>query len=483
MKKKYNIPLNFKERNNSKISLISSIAVLAVLFLIFNQIDYSLVRKPEKEAAEAAAIQKKKAEEEAAKPAVSKATILAVGDNLYHTSLMESGQYESGQWDYKHVYANLKNQIQAADLAIVNQETVFTTDHGSISSYPAFATPTEVGDALVDAGFDIVTSATNHIDDFGYDNLAQTLEFWKNNYPDITLLGIHDSQEDADAVKVREVNGIKIAFLNYTYGTNSGNAAIEDKPYMIYIFDKDKVAADIQKAKKLSDCIIVCAHWGAENETMPNEYEKQWTAFLLEQGVDVVIGGNPHVLQPYGRIFDDSGNSMLVYYSLGNFVTGQESLNKLLGGMASFTIQKTVKDGVENVEILTPELTPVVMHYDTANGEFGPYLLDDYTETLASSHSVRDIIGEEFSLSNLKNKFDEIMSMNVKPSTGTNLLNVKFDWDGNMVDKASGDIVEDTESIQAWQYYEQLNSGESDQTDSSEDSGSYEDSGEGDYSE
>ena len=210
---------------------------------------------------------------------------------------------------------------------------------------------------------------------------------------------------------------------------------------------------------------------------MPNEYEKQWTAFLLEQGVDVVIGGNPHVLQPYGRIFDDSGNSMLVYYSLGNFVTGQESLNKLLGGMASFTVQKTVKDGVENVEILTPELTPVVMHYDTANGEFGPYLLDDYTETLASSHSVRDIIGEEFSLSNLKNKFDEIMSMNVKPSTGTNLLNVKFDWDGNMVDKSSGDIVEDTESIQAWQYYEQLNSGESDQTDSSEDSG------EGDYSE
>lgn len=476
MKKKNNIPLNFKERNHSKISLISSVAVLIVLFLIFNQIDYSLFRKPEKEAAEAAAAAQKQAEEDAAKPVITKASILAVGDNLYHTSLLESGQYESGAWDYKHVYANIKDQIQAADLAIVNQDTVFTTDHEGISSYPAFATPTEVGDALVDAGFDVVTSATNNIDDYGYENLSQTLDFWKNNYPDITLLGIHESQEDANSIHVKEVNGIKIAFLNYTYGTNSGNAALEDKTYMIDIFDKDKVASDIQKAKQMSDCIILCAHWGTEDETMPNEYEKQWAAFLLEQGVDVVLGTNPHVLQPYGRVFDDFGNSMLIYYSLGNFVTGQESLNKLLGGMATFTIQKTVQDGITSVEILTPELTPLVMHYDTANGEFGPYLLDTYTESLASSHSVREILGEEFTLSNLKSKFDEIMSMNVKPSTGTNLLNVKFDWDRNMIDKTSNAIVEDTESIQAWEYYSQINPGDSGASDNS---GSYDNS---DYS-
>lgn len=464
MKKKYNIPLNFKERSNSKISLICSIAVLLVLFLIFNQIDYSLVRKPAKEAAKAAELAEKKAQEEAGKPKISTANILAVGDNLYHSSLLESGRRESGSWDYTAIYSNLTNEIHNADLAIVNQESAFTTDHEAISSYPAFATPTEVGDALVDAGFDVVTSATNHIDDYGYDNLAQTLEFWRTAHPETTVLGIHETEDDVTDIRVKEVNGIKIAFLNYTYGTNSGNAALEDKTFMIDIFDKNKVATDIQKAKRMSDCVIVSAHWGTENETMPNEYEKQWAAFLLEQGVDVVLGTNPHVLQPYGRIFDDAGNSMLIYYSLGNFVTGQESLNKLLGGMATFTIQKTVLDGVESIEILDPQLKPLVMHYDTSNGEFGPYLLDKYTEELASKHSVRDIIGDEFTLSNLKDKFDEIMSMNVKPSTGTNLLNVKFDWDGNMIDKTSNEIVEDTESIQAWEYYSQMGDGNADGT-------------------
>lgn len=401
-------------------------------------------------------------------PVVSTVDILAVGDNLYHSSLMESGQYESGQWNYDHIYANVLNEIQAADIAMINQETAFTADHGTISSYPSFATPTEVGDAVVKAGFDVIESATNHVDDYGYENMAQSLEFWRTNHPDTTILGLHETREDADTIRVKEVNGIKIAFLNYTYGTNGAGAG-EGKEYMIDYFDKDKVAADIQKAKELSDCVIVGAHWGTEDKTMPNEYQKQWAAFLLRQGVDVVLGSNPHVLQPYGRLSDDQGNSMLIFYSLGNFVTGQESLNKLLGGMAKFTVQKTTFEGVTTVDILEPELEPVVMHYSYENGEYGPYMLRNYTDELASQHSVRDILGEEFSLENLKKKFDEIMDMNVKPSTGTNLLNVKFDWDGNMIDKTSGDIVEDTETIEAWQYYEQSNSGD----DGSDDSGDY----------
>lgn len=456
--KNINIPLNYKERSNSKISFICSVVVLVILFLIFNQLDYSLVRKPQKDAEEAAAIAQKEAEEQANKPVISTADIIAVGDNLYHSSLLESGQYESGIWNYDHIYANVLDEIQSADIAIINQETAFTNNHDAISSYPTFATPTEVGDAVVAAGFDVIESATNHVDDYGYDNMAQTLEFWRTKHPETTIIGLHETQEDADTIKVKEVNGIKIAFLNYTYGTNSAGAG-EGKEFMIDIFNKDKIAADIQKAKELSDCVIFSAHWGTEDETMPNEYEKQWAAFLLQQGVDVVIGGNPHVLQPYGYLSDDQGNNMLIFYSLGNFVTGQESLNKLLGGMAKFTIQKSTYQGETTVEILSPELKPTVMHYNYESGDFGPYMLEDYTEELASQHSVRDIIGEEFSLNNLKSKFNEIMSMNVKPSMGTKLLNVKFDWDGNMIDKTSGNIIEDTESIQAWEYYEQLNAG------------------------
>ena len=142
----------------------------------------------------------------------------------------------------------------------------------------------------------------------------------------------------------------------------------------------------------------------------------------------------------------------MVFYSLGNFVSTQEELPELLEGMAGFTIQKSTLNGESTIEILSPEIRPMVMHYNYNTNEYGPYMLEDYTEDLASQHSVRDVLGDEFTLAALQAKFQEIMSMNVKPSTNTNLLNVKFDWEGNMIDKTTGDVVEDTESIHSWEY-------------------------------
>ena len=135
--------------------------------------------------------------------------------------------------------------------------------------------------------------------------------------------------------------------------------------------------------------------------------------------------------------------------------------------MASFTIQKSTLNGKSTIQILSPTVKPMVMHYNHDSGEYGPYMLDDYTEELAASHSVRNLIGDEFTLENLKAKFKEIMSMNVKPSTNTNLLNVKFDWEGNMIDKTTGNVVEDTESIHSWEYLADT-AGGSDSSDSSD---------------
>ena len=185
MKRNENIPLNFKERMNSKISLICSIAVLAVLCLFFHQLDYQVIQKPAIEAERKAKLEKEKAEKAARTPVVTTASVIAVGDNLYHQSLIDSGKNDSGEWNYDHIYQNVLDEIQSADIAMIDQETVFTTDHDAVSSYPSFATPTEVGDAIIKAGFDVVESATNHIDDYGYDYMAQTFEFWRTNYPDI----------------------------------------------------------------------------------------------------------------------------------------------------------------------------------------------------------------------------------------------------------------------------------------------------------
>ena len=204
----------------------------------------------------------------------------------------------------------------------------------------------------------------------------------------------------------------------------------------------------------------------------------------MEQGVNVIIGGHPHVLQPYGRLTDDKGNETVVFYSLGNFVSTQQKLEELLGGMAKFTIQKTVQNGKTSIEILTPTVEPLVMHYNSDSGEFGPYMLSDYTEELAAQNGVQKYIGSDvFTLDNLKKKFNEIMSMNVTPSTGTNLLDVTIDTDLNMID-SSGNVVEDTDSVTAEQYYadkgidissESFNSADNNSGDSEDTSGDSDD--------
>ena len=458
MKKRDDLPLNYKERLNSRTSFLVSAAVLVVLCLIFNQMDYAMIRQPAAQAKKAAEAQKQKEKENTVAAAeTTTATVLAVGDNLVQPSLLSSGQSESGAWNYD-----------------------------AVSGTAPYATPTEIGDALVNAGFNVVTSATALIDDNGTSMLDETLNYWNTLQPDVTLVGIHDSQTSS-APKIVEINGIKIAFLDYTFpsyssqsdssqdseedtegtDTASADSSTASSGSMIDTFNTTAVAAAIQTARASADCVIFSANWGKTEEPMPTEYEKEWANFLMEQGVDVVIGTNPNVLQPYGYLTDDAGHNMLIYYSLGNFVTGQETLKQLLGGMATFTIQKTVEGDQTTIEIQDAALTPLVMHYSYDNKEYRPYKLSEYTDALASAHSVRESIGDEFTLENLQTKYDEIMSMNVTPSTKTTLLDVTFDSDGNMYD-ASGNYVEDTDSITSSQYYQNLSSSGDSSEDSSE---------------
>ena len=473
MKKNENVPLNFREKSISRISFYVSIGVLAVLFLIFNQIDYNMIRKPAQQAQKEAQAKKEQEQKEAeTAPEVTTASVIAVGDNLVQPSLLNSGKYESGAWNYDHVYTNFTTMLQNADIAMVNQETPFTDSHDSVSGTAPYATPTEIGDALVKAGFNVITSATQLIDDNGSTMLTQTLDYWKNQHPDTMVSGIHDTTDNG-GTNILEINGIKIAFLNYTFPSSAVSEESGDTG-MVNTFDSQSVADAIKTAKSSADCVIFSANWGKTEEPMPTEYEKEWANFLMKQGVDVVIGTHPNVLQPYGYLTDDEGHNMLIYYSLGNFVSGQETLKQLLGGMAGFTIEKTVTGDQTSVKIRNGALTPLVMHYSYEDGEYQPYLLSDYTDELASRHSVRDIIGDEFTLENLQTKYDEIMSMNATPSTKTTLLDVTFDSDGNMLDE-SGNMVTDTDSITSSQYYQNLSSAEnnegSNDGDSDSDSG------------
>ena len=454
--KRENTPLNIIERENSRISLICSVVTLVALAVILRLLSYQIIEKPKLEGEQAQERAVTLTETEAAAPVRSTATVVAVGDNLFHSSVYESGRAADDSLNYDHLYVHVKDLIQAADLAIVDEETMFTDDRDLHSFYPLFATPTEAGDALVEAGFDVVECATNHADDYGTPLIEETLNFWRTQHPEITVLGIHDSPEDAEKIKVREVNGIRIAFLDYTYGTNSGGPP-SDAPYVLDSFGEgsSRVASMVKKAREQADCVIFIAHWGMEGEAMPTEYEKQWATFLMKQGVDVLIGGHPHILQPCGRLADNAGHDMVIFYSLGNFISAQINLEELLEGMACFTIQKTEENGNVSIEILDPVVKPMVMHYDLYAEDkknMSVYMLEDYTDELALQHSDNGYLNGLLTVKNLGRKFQEIMSINVMPSSGTELLDVYFGGDGEMYD-AYGGYVEDTASITEYQYY------------------------------
>ncbi len=437
--KKNNIPLNFTEKNNSRVSLIASIATLLILCLLIHTIDKSFALTQAEASAKEAAQQEAELLKE--KTVTTSATILAAGDNFYGENLLNVGKSDNEDWNYDEIYNQISTKISSADLSIVQQPTIFTDDHDMMSGTDPYATCEEVADSLVNAGFDVIASAGSHSDDYGVTYINQTVDYWNNNHPDITLLGLHKTQQDADTIQVREVNGIKIAFLNYSYGSNY-DALPEESSFMVDYFQKDKVASDIQKAKELSDCIIVMAQWGGDGNAVPTEYQKQWTQFLLSQGVKVVIGGHPHVLQPYETLRDDQGNEMLVYYSLGNFASSATASPELLGGLAEFTFEKTEVDGeVQEMKVTASTLTPTVMHYNAGEDVYQVMLLSDYTDELASAHSVQSLDDAgTFSVNTLNTLFDHITSQNVTASTNTDLLDMTCKADGSMV-KTDGTVV------------------------------------------
>ena len=312
---------------------------------------------------------------------------------------------ESGDWNYDAIYQPVKADVEAADLALVTQETVFVENRDDISGYPSFGTPPEFGDALVDTGFDVVAHATNHILDKGTDSIEYTMKWWKEKHPEIPILGIHQDQEDAEHITVVQCKALKLAMLDYTYGLNDIPLA-EDKSYMVDVFDQEKARADIRKAREEADVVIVVMHVGEEYVQDVDEQTRQWVDLFLEEDVDIVIGSHPHVIRTMETLTGEDGHKMLVYYSLGNFTSTQNDLPSLLGAMAKITIKKDVKTGA--IQIPEHEFIPLLMHYNHDSRTYGIYKLNDYTQELADQHTANERNPGEFSISYYKELFEQI---------------------------------------------------------------------------
>ncbi len=344
-------------------------------------------------------------------PEIVTVELVAVGDNLIHEGLYKTGMNAEGEWNYDHVYAPVKDEIEGADLAVINQETIFIKDRNKISAYPRFGSPPEIGTSLVNMGFDVILHASNHTVDKGREGVWDTLNFWKEEHPEITVLGINESEEEQNTIDVVECNGIRFAMLNYTYGLN-GLPMPEGEPFLVNLLDKEKVAADIAKAKECSDMIIAFCHMGDEYVYEPSIYARDWVEFLLEQGVDISINAHPHVVEPYEVLIREDGHEMLVYYSLGNFVSTQDRVPRLLGGMAKVTIQMTVDKEEKYFSITDYTLEPLVAHWNYRTMEFGVYMLEDYTNEQAEKHGIHRASGEPFSVEILWDLFNGIVGDN-----------------------------------------------------------------------
>lgn len=389
------------QKNMLKMGCIGAAAVLVLGVGIFAGMKIRASKKTE-EAREKARQEKLALEKEQEAYTVD---LLAVGDNIAHRAIRESGQKKNGEWNYDHIYQYVKEDVEKADLALVTQETVFVEDRNDVSGYPSFGTPVEFGDALVDTGFDVVAHATNHILDKGTESIEYTLDWWEKQHPKTEILGIHDSEKSAEEIPVVTCKKMKLAMLDYTYGLN-GIELPDNKEYLTDVFDKEKAREDIRKAKEMADAVIVVMHVGEEYNQDVDAETQEWVDVFLEEGVDIVIGSHPHVVRTMETLTREDGHKMLVYYSLGNFTSTQEDLPSLMGAMAKITIKKDIKTG--EIQIPKQEFIPLLMYYDRENPAAAIYKLEDYPSELVKKHSAYKKNPQEFSLEYYQKLFEEI---------------------------------------------------------------------------
>ena len=290
-------------------------------------------------------------------------SLIMAGDNLINDKLYNAAKKDDGSYDFKSMYSYIKDIVKNYDLAYYNQETILGGSEIGVSSYPAFNSPYEVGDATIDTGFNLVSLATNHTLDRGEKAIINSLNYW-NNKSNVLTSGSYLSNNDRNKVNIKEVNNITYTMLNYTYGTN-GIKVPEGKKYLVNIWPctgnnpdndtkyqeyKEVVKEDILRVRDKVDLLIVAMHFGVEYTHVPTKYQIDMAEFLSSLGVDIIIGTHPHVIMPITYI-----NDTLVIYSLGNFLSAQDTnndYNTTVGLLSSIKITKSIdKDNNSSIKL------------------------------------------------------------------------------------------------------------------------------------
>ena len=288
------------------------------------------------------------------------------GDIMCHNTIYKDAfDSSNNSYDFSYIFDDVKYNIQTADIAVGNLETTFAGSSKGYSSYPTFNTPENLAYTLKKIGFDVLTTANNHCYDSGYSGIESTINYLDD--ADISHTGTYKSQEEQNQILIKNVKGIKIAFLIFTYGTN-GIKVPNDKAYSVNLIDKNLILNQLSLAKDQDpDMICVSMHWGIEYQTSPNSEQKDLADFLFKNGADLIIGNHPHVLQSMEKrditLDDGSHKDGFVVYSLGNFLADQ---NKNYTRNSAILNLNITKDSDDKIKINSATYTPTYIYKDTS---------------------------------------------------------------------------------------------------------------------
>ncbi|MGM0214439.1 CapA family protein [Enterococcus sp. AZ109] len=349
-----------------------------------------------------------KAEESDSQPV--EISFSAVGDNLIHDYIYEKNQNADGTYNFDYMYEPTRYLTSDADISYINLETICGGEELGLSGYPSFNGPTEILDAVNNAGFNWLAAASNHTMDRGEAGIVNQLTYLEKNYPDTMVTGSQKSAKE-DRLKVQNINGVKVGFTTYTYGLN-GYTIPEGKDYLVNLIDEDLIKKDMKELNKISDVQVVSMHWGQEYQFVQDEEQEQLAQMLSDAGVDVIVGGHPHVIQPVDYVTGSGGNETLVIYSLGNFLSSQAESDQMLGGMARWKINydKTTDEVSFKDVAFWPTITYIGDNYQT----YEVYALKDYTNKLANQHMIHVYGGQDMSREYFIERVNEIMNDKVE---------------------------------------------------------------------
>lgn len=395
------------KKGNKKLLLILFIILLIFIIFIFNKYNKNANTNTENNSTETT-LSNKNTKQDTAEPITF--TLTSLGDTLCHnTQYWDAYNSKTDEYDFSYVYEDIKNYTLSSDITIGSLETTFAGKEKGYSNYPTFNTPDSLATALKDIGVDVVSLAGNHALDYGYSGLCRTIDVFDNI--GLSHLGTYKTAEDQEKILIKDVKGVKIAFINYTYGTN-GIPLPSGKEFCVNLIDKDFIKKQINQAKEQNvDMIVACMHWGTEYRTTANSEQKDLANFLFENGVDVILGNHPHVLEPMEKktitLQDGTTKDVFVVYALGNFTADQRDEITRDSAILNLTITKNSngKISIDKVNYI-----PIYMYKNT-NVSTHKFKILDIEKTIKDYEEGKNTSINSTVYNNLKKQLEKIKSI------------------------------------------------------------------------